>query len=84
MVKFTQSMSHWLWNNHSDIYGLVLLGHTELITKEMYDEYIKWCQTEDGKQYLEGGTKYKDDQYSKTLIGRDTLMEVKVGQTLDD
>lgn len=55
MVKFTQSFSKWLWNNHKDIYGLVLLGHTELITEEMYSEYLAWCQTEEGKSYLKGG-----------------------------
>ena len=32
MVKLTNSLSHWLWVNHRDIIGLVMLGHVELIT----------------------------------------------------
>lgn len=61
MVKMTQSMSKWLWDNHKDIYGLVLLGHTELITQEMYSEYIEWCKTEEGQSYLKGGSNYKEE-----------------------
>lgn len=59
MVKLTQSLSHWLWTNHRDIYGLVLLGHMELISDELWAAYIDWCETDDGRQYLEGGSKYK-------------------------
>lgn len=40
MVRFTQSFSHWLFENHKDIYALVLLGHTELVTEEMWNKYI--------------------------------------------
>lgn len=61
MVKLTQSLQHWLWENHRDKLGLILLGHTELVTDEMWAEYIEWCKTEDGKQYLVGGSKYKED-----------------------
>ena len=61
MVKLTQSMQEWMWRNHRDIIGLVMLGHTELVTAEMYAEYIEWCKTEDGKQYLFGGAKYREE-----------------------
>ena len=61
MVHMTQSFSHWLFANYKDIYPLVFYGHTELVTKEMYDEYIAWCQTEDGRSYLKGGSNYKED-----------------------
>ena len=60
MVKPTQSLEHWLWENHKDIIGLILFGHTELFTEEMQKEYIEWCKTDDGKQYLKGGSKYKE------------------------
>ena len=60
MVKLTQSLSHWLFENHRDIIHLIMLGHIELLTEEMYEEYLKWCQTDDGKQYLKGGSKYKE------------------------
>ena len=58
MVGMTQSFSKWLWDNHRDIYALVSFGHTELITDEMYEEYLEWCQTEEGKSYLKGGSNW--------------------------
>ena len=35
MVELTQSLEHWLWENHKDIIGLIMFGHTELFTEEM-------------------------------------------------
>ena len=61
MVRLTQSLQHWLWENHRDKIGLIMLGHTELFTEEMQREYIEWCKTDDGKQYLKGGSKYKEE-----------------------
>lgn len=60
MVKLTQSLSHWLWENHKEIIHLIILGHIELFTEEMQKEYIEWCKTDEGKQYLKGGSKYKE------------------------
>lgn len=60
MVKLTQSLSHWLWENHKEIVHLIILGHIELFTEEMQKEYIEWCKTDEGKQYLKGGSKYKE------------------------
>ncbi len=60
MVKLTQSLEHWLWENHKDIIGLILLGYFELFTDEMREEYLEWCKTEDGRQYLKGGSKYNE------------------------
>lgn len=62
MVKLTQSLREWLWRNHRDIIHLILLGHTELLTEEMAKECIAWCKTEDGRQYLRGGAKYKEEE----------------------
>ena len=61
MVKLTQSMSKWLWDNHRGIYPLILFGHLELFTGEMQSEYLSWCQTEEGKKYLKGGEYYRED-----------------------
>lgn len=61
MVKLTQSMQQWLWVNHRDIIGLIMLGHTELVTDEMWEEYIEWCNTEEGQSYLKGGSNYKEE-----------------------
>lgn len=59
MVKLTKSLEHWLFTNHKQLIPLIMFGHTELFTDEMAQEYLTWCQTEDGKQYLEGGSKYE-------------------------
>lgn len=60
MVELTQSMFAFLRKFHSDILGVVILGHTEEVTPEIYDEYIKWLQTKDGRSYLRGGENYKE------------------------
>lgn len=62
MVKLTQSMDKWLWDNHKDKYALIMFGHTELLTEEMYEEYLAWCQTDEGKKYLKGGSEYKEEE----------------------
>lgn len=59
MVRLTQSLQQWLWVNHRDKIGLIMMGHTELMTDEMWDEYIEWCKTEEGQSYLKGGSNYK-------------------------
>jgi len=61
MVKLTQSLYHWLFVNHKDKITLIMLGHTELLTKEMYNEYIEWCKTDEGRSYLKGGANYKEE-----------------------
>lgn len=62
MVKLTQSLQEWLWRNHKELIPLIMFGHTELFTEEMRENYIEWCNTEDGAQYLKGGSKYKEEQ----------------------
>lgn len=60
MVILTCSLEHWLFENHPDIIGLILFGHIELFTEDMQREYIEWCKTDEGKQYLKGGSKYEE------------------------
>ena len=60
MVRLTKSLEHWLAVNHIDLIPLILFGHTELMTDEMWQEYMEWCLTDDGKQYLKGGSKYEE------------------------
>ena len=62
MVKLTQSLKQWLFENHSDKLPLIMFGHTELLTEEMYKEYLDWCQTDEGKKYLKGGSEYKEEK----------------------
>jgi hypothetical protein len=61
MIKMTQSMEHWLFENHRDIFVSIMLGHLELFTQEMQKEYFEWCKTDEGKQYLKGGSKYNPE-----------------------
>lgn len=61
MVRLTQSLERWLWVNHRDKIALIMLGHTELMTDEMYAEYIEWCKTDEGRSYLKGGVNYKEN-----------------------
>jgi hypothetical protein len=61
MVKLTQSLYQWLWDNHKEKIPLIMLGHLELFTEEMQRDYLAWCLTDEGKQYLKGGSKYKED-----------------------
>ena len=62
MVRLTQSLQHWLWLNHKELIPLIMFGHTELFTEEMQKEYLEWCQTEEGKKYLKGGSEYKESE----------------------
>lgn len=62
MVKLTQSLREWLWRYHRDQIGLIMLGHVELFTPEMKNDYIEWCKTDEGSQYLIGGSKYKPEE----------------------
>jgi hypothetical protein len=61
MVRLTQSLQHWLLENHKDKIVLIMFGHTELLTDEMMTEYIEWCKTDEGRSYLKGGCNYKED-----------------------
>lgn len=61
MVKLTQSFKQWLYENYKEIIPLILFGHVELITDEMTNEYLKWCKTDEGKQYLKNGSKYEEN-----------------------
>lgn len=66
MIKLTQSLSVWLELKHPDILPLIMFGHIELFTEEMQKDYTDWCRTEEGRQYLKGGSKY-DEDYAKSI-----------------
>lgn len=62
MVKLTQSLSHWMWENgYQKEMCLISFGHLELFTEEMEKEYLEWCETDEGKKYLKGGSEYKEE-----------------------
>lgn len=62
MVKLTQSLERWLWVNHQDKIGLIMLGHIELMTEDMQKKYIEWCKTPEGASYLKGGSNYIEEE----------------------
>lgn len=62
MVKLTQSLSKWIFDNHKDKLPLILLGHVELFTEDMQEEYCAWCETEEGRKYLKGGSEYREEE----------------------
>lgn len=61
MVKLTCSMRKWLWDNHRELISLIMFGHLERLTPDMENEYLAWCQTDEGKSYLKGGENYTED-----------------------
>lgn len=61
MPIMTQSMVVWLLTYHSDKFVPISFGHLELFTKEMAKEYAEWCRTDEGRQYLKGGSKYDEN-----------------------
>lgn len=72
MVRLTQSLEQWLWDNHRDKLILIMFGHTELMTDEMWRQYVDWCRTDEGRQYLKGGSKY-DPKLDPTIeVQKDT------------
>lgn len=52
MVTFTKSFGQWIFRFHKDIAVLLMFGHTELLTDELWKEYIEWCQSDEGRQFL--------------------------------
>ena len=60
MVALTESLRQFLMKNYKDKLSLILLGHVELITDEMQQEYFEWLNTDEGKSYLQGGSNYRE------------------------
>lgn len=71
MVKLTQSLAQWLWDNHRDKISPIMFGHLELFTPEMQQAYLAWCQTDEGRQYLKGGSKYEPDPEIEAAMGQE-------------
>ena len=41
MVKLTQSLYQWLWDNRRDKIVLIVFGHVELFTPKMNHQYLE-------------------------------------------
>lgn len=61
MVKMTQSFAAWCLNYHRELFTPLSFGHTELLTDELMQEYLEWVRTDEGRQYLKGGSKYIEE-----------------------
>ena len=59
MFKLTESLKQFLAKKHPEIIALLVMGHIELLTDEITEEYFEWCKTDEGKSYLEDGKNYK-------------------------
>ena len=70
MIHMTQSLEYWLFFNYRADLPLILFGHAELFTPEKRKEYEAWCQTEEGRSYLKGGSKYDENHPGNKLVER--------------
>ena len=52
MVHLTKSLQVWLFRNYPELLPLVMFGHIELITNDMYQKYLYWCKTPEGSGLL--------------------------------
>lgn len=78
MPIMTQSMEVWLATYHRDKFVLIGFGHLELFTEEMAQEYVEWCKTEEGRQYLKGGSKYNPNHRGNIASERARASESEV------
>lgn len=61
MFKLSQSLEAFLAKKGDyKLITLLMFGHAELLTSDLYQEYLEWCQTDEGHSYLEGGANYKE------------------------
>ena len=50
MVDIDKEFQSWLFKYHREELALILLGHVELVTDEMLDEYENYCK-QNGIEY---------------------------------
>ena len=72
MIILTHRIEYLLFENHKEKLPVNIFGRTELFTKEMQKEYIELCKTDEGEQYLEGGSKYNPKHRSVKYMKGDT------------
>ena len=61
MTKLTQSLTQWLFENHPTKLCKIMFGASYLMTQDMWQSYLAWCQTPDGKSWLKGGENYREE-----------------------
>ena len=53
MIKMTKSFEVFIARYHKDILVPLSFGHIELMTDEIWEEYVNWCETDEAKPYLD-------------------------------
>lgn len=48
MFELSPRLKQWLCENHPDKLTLIMFGHTEYMTDEMWAEYVEWIRTGEG------------------------------------
>jgi hypothetical protein len=48
----TKSFEIFISQYHKDILVPLSFGHIELMTDEIWEEYVNWCETDETKPYL--------------------------------
>lgn len=61
MVRLTRSLQAWMLQFYPELISPIMFGHVELFTPEMKKEYLAWCQTNDGKRYLNNHQEVKEE-----------------------
>lgn len=62
MVKLTDSLKEFLWqSHHREIIPLLMLGHVELFTEEIQQEYADWLAKNQDKEMVKLNGEQKDD-----------------------
>lgn len=72
----TQSLEQYLARYHRDKFALISFGHIELLTDEIMYDYLDWCKTDEGRQYLKSGSKYNENH--KGNIAADKVREESI------
>lgn len=52
MITMTKSFKVWCLKYYKEIYHLLMFGHVEELSEEMYLEYLEWCMTDEGRECL--------------------------------
>ena len=60
MIEMTKSFEVFIARKHKDILVPLSFGHIELMTDEIWEEYVNWCETDEAKPYLNETAEVKE------------------------
>ena len=53
LIRLTRSLEVFLSQHYKDLIVPLSFGHSELLTEEIWQEYLSWCQTDEAKPYMD-------------------------------